>query len=188
MVQTARGRVALRGKNLTLIGRDLDREFSRFESSQNFSLVDAGAFFFAGPFGLVVTKGYDFGNLFRDSGASSRIRTLVSDWKVEHGVAHAEDVAMATDENRVALKGELDFPNERFHDVVVALVDAKGCVEARQEITGSFGKPVAEKPNTLKSLAGPVLKLLRKGRELFPGGECDAFYAGSVAPPGAGKD
>jgi hypothetical protein len=40
-----------------------------------------------------------------------------------------------------------------------------------------------EKPNILKSLAGPVLKLLKKGRDLFPGGECDVFYAGSVAAP-----
>ncbi|MGA9666756.1 MAG: hypothetical protein WBQ69_09950 [Gallionella sp.] len=40
-----------------------------------------------------------------------------------------------------------------------------------------------ERPNTLVSLAGPALKLLKKGRSLLPGGECEVVYTGSVAPP-----
>jgi AsmA protein len=183
MKQSAEGEVSLRGENLTLIGSDLDREFARFESSQSFNLVDAGAFFFAGPLGLVVTKGYDFAGIFRGSGVSSEIRTLVSNWKVERGVAQAQDVAMATNENRIALQGGLDFVNEQFNDVTMALIDAQGCAKVRQKIRGSFQKPVVEKPSVFKSLAGPALKLLKKGRDLFPGGECEVFYAGSVAPP-----
>jgi AsmA protein len=65
----------------------------------------------------------------------------------------------------------------------MALVDAKGCAKVRQKISGTFQKPVVEKPSVLKSLAGPAIKLLKKGRDLFPGGECEVFYAGSVAPP-----
>jgi AsmA protein len=194
MKQTADGEASLRGENLTLDGIDLDRVLSRFESSQNFNLVDVGAFFFAGPFGLAVTKGYDFASLFQGSEGRSEIRTLVSDWKVERGVAQARDVAMATNQNRIALHGRLDFVNERFDDVTMALIDAKGCVTVRQKITGSFQKPVVEKPNILMSLTGPARKLLKKGRDLFPGRECEVFYAGSVAPqksmdgdaPGAG--
>ncbi len=183
MKLTANGASSLRGKNLTLDGYDLDREFSRFESSQNFNLVDVGAFFFAGPVGLVVTKGYNFASIFKGSGGNSKIRTLVSDWKVERGVAHAQDVAMATNENRLALQGGLDFVNERFDDVTVALIDAKGCAKVRQKITGPFQKPVVEKPNILVSLAGPALKLLKKARNLFPGGQCEVIYDGLVAPP-----
>jgi uncharacterized protein involved in outer membrane biogenesis len=183
MKQTANGEAALRGENLTLNGRNLDLEFSRFESSQNFNLVDVGAFFFAGPVGLAITKGYNFASIFQGSGGSSKIRTLVSDWKVGHGVAQAQDVAMATNEHRIALRGGLDFVNGRFDDVTVALIDAKGCAKVRQKIRGPFQNPVVEKPNILKSLAGPALKLLKKGRKLFPGGECEVIYAGSVAPP-----
>ena len=181
--RSVQGQVTLRGKNLTLNGRDLDQEFARFESSQNFSLVDVGAVIFTGPFGLVVTKGYDFGRIFQGREGHSEIRTLVSVWKVDHGVAQAQDVAMATKANRVALHGGLDLVNERFDDVTMALIDAKGCAKVRQKITGSFQKPVVEKPSTLKSLSGPVLKLLTKVGSLFPGGECDVFYAGSVAAP-----
>jgi AsmA protein len=183
MKQTADGEASLRGENITLDGIDLDRVLSRFESSQNFNLVDVGAFFFAGPLGLAVTKGYDFASIFQGSGGRSEIRTLVSDWKVERGVAQARDVAMATNQNRIALHGRLDFVNERFDDVTMALINAKGCATVRQRIQGSFQKPVVEKPNILKSLTGPARKLLKKGRDLFPGGECEVFYAGSVASP-----
>jgi uncharacterized protein involved in outer membrane biogenesis len=181
--QTANGEITLRGENLTLNGSDLDREFARFESSQNFNLVDVGAFFLAGPLGLAVTKGYNFASIFQGSGGSSRIRKLVSAWKVERGVAQAQDVAMATNENRIALQGGLDFVNERFDDVTVALIDVKGCAKVRQKIRGPFRKPVVEQPSVLKSLTGPVLRLLKKGRNLFPGAECEVFYAGSVEPP-----
>jgi AsmA protein len=181
--QTMAGQISLRGNNLILNGRDLDREFARFESSQTFNLVDVGAFFFAGPVGLAVTKGYNFASIFQGSEGRSEIRTLVSDWTVKRGVAHSQDVAMATNENRVALQGGLDFVNQRFDDVTVALIDAKGCAKVRQKIHGTFQKPLVEKPSVIKSLAGPVAKLLKQLERLFPGEECEVFYAGSVASP-----
>jgi uncharacterized protein involved in outer membrane biogenesis len=182
MKRTADGEVFLRGENLTLDGVDLDREFSRFEASQSFNLVDVGAFFIAGPFAPLITKGYNFASLFLGSGGSSRIRALVSDWKVERGIARAKDVALATRENRIALTGSLDFVNERFDDVTVAMVDGKGCARVRQKIRGSFRKPKVEKVNFLQTVAGPVLKLLKQAKKIL-GGRCEVFYAGSVAPP-----
>jgi AsmA protein len=181
--RAAQGQISLRGNKLILNGRDLDREFARYESSQHFNLVDVGAYAFLGPFGLLATKGYNFARLFHGSGGRSEIRTLVSDWKIDHGVAQAQDVAMATNSNRVALHGGLDFVNERFNDVTFALIDAKGCAKVRQRIRGTFQNPVVEAPNTLKSIAGPVRRLLKQVRGLFPGGECEVFYAGSVASP-----
>jgi len=182
MKRTADGEVSLRGENLTVSGVDLDRTFSRYEASQSFNLVDVGAFFIAGPFAPLVTKGYDFASLFRGSGGGSRIRALVSDWEVERGIARAKDVAMATNENRIALMGSLDFANERFDDVTVALIDGNGCAKLRQKIRGSFRKPVVEKVNVFRSVAGPVLKLFKQTRNLL-GGKCEVVYAGSVGPP-----
>jgi AsmA protein len=184
MVQTATGEMSLRGKNLMLEGNDLDGTLSRFESSQNFNLVDVGAVFFAGPLGLAVTKGYNFAGLFQGSGGSSRIHTLVSTWRVERGVAQAKDVALATAENRIALQGGLDFVSGRFADVTIAVVDAGGCATVRQSIRGSFGRPEVEKPDVLKSLSGPFRKLYKHARGLFPSGPCKVFYSGSVVPPG----
>ncbi|MHB8910626.1 MAG: AsmA family protein [Syntrophales bacterium] len=65
LTRSAEGDASLRGENLTLYGYDLDREFDRFESSQSFNLVDVGAFFFAGPIGLAVTKGYTFASILQ---------------------------------------------------------------------------------------------------------------------------
>ena len=183
MRRTMAGRMSLRGKELTLEGTDLDEAFSQYAASQKFNLVDGGAFFFAGPLGLAVTKGYDFAGIFMGSGGSSEIHTLVSDWRVEQGVANAEDVAFATNKNRMALQGGLDFANERFVDVTTALIDAKGCAQVKQKIHGTFQKPVVEQPSFLEAIAGPAVKLLKKARDIFPGGECEVFYAGSVAPP-----
>ena len=169
MKRTADGEVSLRGENLTLDGVDLDRTFSRYEASQSFNLVDVGAFFIAGPFAPLITKGYNFASLFRGSGGSSRIRALVSDWKVERGIARAKDVAMATNENRIALMGSLDFANERFNDVTVAVVDGKGCAKVRQKIRGPFRKPEVEKVNVLQTVAGPVLKSVQAGEKTLRG-------------------
>ncbi|HLN90749.1 MAG TPA: AsmA family protein, partial [Patescibacteria group bacterium] len=182
MTRNANGEFSLRGESLTLDGVDLDRTFSRYEASQNFNLVDVGAFFIAGPFGPLITKGYNFGSIFVGSGGSSRIRVLVSGWKVERGIAQAKDVAMATNENRIALVGSLDFVNERFNDVTVAVVDGEGCAKVRQKIRGPFRKPEVEKASVLKTAAGPILSVFKQAGKLL-GGPCEVFYAGSVAPP-----
>jgi len=183
VLQTAAGKVSLRGEKLSLQGNDIDGQLARFKSSQNFNLVDVGAFFFAGPLGIAVTKGYNFASLFEGSGGNSNIGTLLSEWRVERGVALATDVAMATPRNRIALQGGLDFVHGRFADVTVAVIDATGCARVRQTITGSFAQPVVEKPRILMSLAGPMIKLYGTTRGLFPAAPCEVFYAGSVRPP-----
>lgn len=180
--RTVEGEASLHGQNLTLEIGDLDKKLSRYESSQSFNLVDVAALFFAGPLGLGVTKGYDFARVFEGSVGSTMIRTLVSQWQVEHGVAQAKDVAMATQENRVALKGGLNFVNGHFDEVTVALIDATGCARVQQRIRGPFLKPQVEKPSVLGALAGPTRRLLKQARSLL-GGQCEVFYAGSVAPP-----
>lgn len=178
---TAAGVVSLRGDNLTLAIGDLDEKLSRYASSQSFNLIDVGAFFFAGPLGLAVTKGYNFARISQGAEGSTAIRELVSEWQVEHGVAQARDVAMATRANRIALQGGLDFVSGRYDEVTVAVIDAKGCVRVQQKVHGPFLDPVAEKPSALGTLTGPTRTLLRKAKSLL-GGKCAVFYAGTVAP------
>ena len=182
VMRSATGEAQLHGDNLVLEVGDLDKEFSRYESTQNFNLVDVGAFFLAGPIGLALTKGYDYSRILKKSEGRTTIRTLVSKWKVERGVAEAEDVALATAENRVAMQGGLDFVNDSYDDVTVALVGPEGCVRVQQKIHGSFRKPEVEKPNVVTTVTGPVRKLINKGKSLL-GEKCTVFYSGSVAPP-----
>ncbi len=183
MKQSASGEVVLLGNDLKLHGYDLDQEISRYESSQNFNLMDMGALFIAGPVGMALTKGYDFANVLSGSSGVSDIHTFVSRWQVKRGVMHAQDVAMATKGHRMALLGDLDIAHARFIAVTLALINSKGCAEVQQKITGPFDKPVVEQPSIIKSVAGPVLKLLKKGRKLLPGGGCEVIYTGTVAAP-----
>jgi uncharacterized protein involved in outer membrane biogenesis len=183
MRRTLAGRVSLRGRNLTLEGHDLDKDIASFKSSQHFNLVDIGAVYLAGPFGLIITKGYNFASLLHGSGGSSDIPILVSDWKVDAGVAQSQDVAMATEKNRIAIKGGLDLINDKFVNMTVAVINANGCAVVQQTIRGSFNEPVVEHQGIANTLTGPAQKLLKKVRDLFPGGKCQVFYAGSVMSP-----
>lgn len=133
VIRSATGQFSLRGSQLTLTGSDIDQELNQYESSQNLDLIDAGAFFFIGPLGLFATKGYDFTALLGGSDGTSQIQLLVSDWNVEKGEAHAQDMAMATLQHRLALHGSLDFADEQFRDVIVAVVDLQGCAQVKQK-------------------------------------------------------
>lgn len=184
MKRTIDGEASLQGDNLLLYNLDLDRLISKIEESQNFSLIDVGAFFLAGPLGTLLTKGYDFAGAYMETGGGEgAVRRLVSRWKIRHGVAEAEDVALSTGHNRIALMGRLDFVGERFDDVTEAVVDAKGCVKFSQKINGPFRNPRVEKGSPVKSVIGPVVKLFEKTERLFKGGKCTVFYAGSVKHP-----
>lgn len=182
MTRSSAGDASLHGTGLMLDIGDLDSELSHYKATQRFSLIDLGAFFFAGPLGLAVTKGYDYAKVMNSTGGSSRIQTLISEWHIERGVAQAKDVAMTTEANRVALKGALDFVTASYQDVTVAVVGPQGCVQVQQKVRGPFSHPDVEKPNVVSSLAGPALHLLKKARHAL-GGHCEVFYAGSLPPP-----
>ena len=108
---------------------------------------------------------------------------MVSKWTIDHGVARADDVAMATEKNRIALHGRLDLADGRLVEVSVAAIDAKGCATVKQAMHGTLVNPVAEKPRVMMSLAGPVLRILSRARRLLPAGPCEPFYTGSVPAP-----
>ena len=177
------GDVSLSGNNLTLYSIDIDTLIPKYERSQNFNLVDVGAFLLTGPFGPVLTKGYNFGSLYEESrGGKGIISKLVSIWKVKNGIAGATDVALATKKYRIAMIGGLDFVNDRFDDATVAVLDKRGCAVYSQKVHGPFSKAQIEKVSMLKSITGSVSNAL-KGAWKFIGGECTVFYSGSVAQP-----
>lgn len=181
--QALKGTVSLRGQGLVYHGADLDARFDRFESTQNFSLFDVGALFLAGPAGLLVTKGVDYAAAAQPAQGRSDIRALVSDWTIERGVARTQDVAMATQSHRVALKGAIDLVNDRFQGMTIALLDAKGCAKVQQQVSGALAKPQVDKPGPIEAIAAPAVRLLRKGAELVGADSCEAFYTGAVAAP-----
>ncbi len=178
------GQASLDGENIAVKGLDIDDLIGSLLRSRRFSLVDVAAFFLAGPLGPALTKGFRSADVFEDSqGGESVIAKLVSIWKVENGVAEAVDVAMATKKRRVAMTGGLDFNDDHFEDVVVAVVDERGCAVLTQKVRGPFGRPEIGNINVLKSFTNPVTNFLKGAERLFRHKPCEEFYSGSVAPP-----
>jgi len=178
------GEFALHGDNLLLYSMDLDKVLARFEETQNFNLIDLGAFFIAGPLGTAATKGIGYGSLYAGAqGGHSTIRELVSNWKIKKGIADSTDCALATQNYRVALKGKLDLVRERYENVIVAILNSRGCARFSQKISGPFGDPQIGAVSTIQSIAGPIINLLSKAKDLLEGGRCELFYKGSVRHP-----
>ncbi|MDP3048008.1 MAG: AsmA-like C-terminal region-containing protein, partial [Thermodesulfovibrionales bacterium] len=178
------GTFSLRGDNLVIYTMDLDTVLSKYETSQKFNLVDLGAFFIAGPLGTVALKGYRYGDVYHQTqGGQGAITQFISQWKIRDGVADATDCALATHHNRVALKGKLNLVSERYDNVIVALLDDKGCAKFKQSISGPFGSPEVGAVSAVGSLAEPIFDLYRKAKRFVQGGKCEVFYNGAVQQP-----
>jgi AsmA protein len=178
------GTFSLRGDNLVIYTMDLDEVLTSYETSQEFNLVQLGAFFIAGPLGTVALRGYRYGDVYYQTwGGQGVITQFISHWKIEDGVADATDCALATLHNRIALKGRLNLVSERYDNVTVALLDEKGCVKFEQSIVGSFGSPQIGAVSGVASLASPITDLYKKAKRFFQGGRCEVFYNGSVRQP-----
>lgn len=178
------GNFSLRGDDLVMHTMDLDKVLTSYETSQKFNLIDLGAFFIAGPFSAVAIKGYRYGDVYNQTqGGQGAITQFISHWKINNGVAEAADCGLATRHNRIALKGKLDLVGEQYENVIVALLDDKGCAIFKQGISGPFGSPRIGAVSAVESLAGPIANLFRKAKRFMRGGKCEVFYDGAVRQP-----
>jgi len=65
-----------------LYSMDIDALIPKYERSQNFNLVDVGAFFLVALW-PAITKSYNFGSLYEELQRKRIISKLVSVWKVQ---------------------------------------------------------------------------------------------------------
>ena len=173
------GTLILSGENLIFNGLDLDVVIERFKRSQRFTLADVGAVVLMGPAGILVTKGSDFASLVvLNSGERSEVRQLTSIWNAKKGHINLDDVAFATNKNRMAAKGWIDLTKDSL-DIQIALVNKKGCSIYTQTLKGSLHDPESGKLKVMRSLFAPVSNLLNT----IGGEECQVFYNGTVKPP-----
>lgn len=173
------GLITLEGDSLVLTGLNLDDLINNFRRSQSFNLVDLGAVAFAGPAGILYTKGSDYAVLLTaKKGDSTIISKISSNWKLEDGNISIEDVAFATLENRVAAKGWLNMKTDSL-DVTIAVVEESGCAIIDQRIYGRSDEPAYSKVKIIKTLLSPVTKVLNN----IVAKDCEAFYTGIVLQP-----
>jgi uncharacterized protein involved in outer membrane biogenesis len=188
LMSSVEGTFSLRGDNLVIYTMDLDKVLSSYESSQEFHLVDLGAFFIVGPLGPIVNtfalKAYRYGDVYyQTQRGQGTITQFISHWKIKDGVADATDCALATSHNRVALTGKLNLATGRYENVTVALLDDKGCANIKQSVSGPFESPTVSAVSAAESLAGQFTHFYRKAIRFFRGGKCEVFYNGAVRQP-----
>lgn len=184
LLREMHGSFSLRGNDLVIYTMDLDKVISSYESSQTFNLVDLGGFFIAGPLSSVLLKGYHYGDLYYQTrGGQGTITRFVSSWQIKGGLATATDCAFATHANRIALKGRLNLVSTRYENLIVALLDEKGCAKFKQSINGPFDSPQIGAVSVVESVAGPFVNLYRKAKRFVSGGACQVFYTGAVKHP-----
>lgn len=179
------GELLLQGEDLHIEGFDLDEELSRYRRTQRFNLTDVGAVLLAGPAGLAATKGGEFARLLERADGDTTLKRVHSHWTLEAGVAEATDVALATERNRVAARGAVDFGERMLRDLEVAVVNQDGCAVIRQRVDGPFDDPQVNEPSIIDALLGAPLDLLDQGLGLLriASSDCDAFYDGVVEAP-----
>lgn len=185
IVRNLNGTVRIAGTDIIQHGFDLDGLIKEYRRSRNVGLVDIGAYAFAGPLGALFTTGYDMAGMYRqlNEEKSQPIEKIVFNWKLENGVARAEDVAFRTNENRVAFKGAIDLPTRRYDKIRLGLLDKKGCAALTEEITGPLSDPAVKKTGVVQYLAGPLLGVLKKTMTIIDPEECKPFYQGKVEHP-----
>jgi AsmA protein len=182
--ETMSGHFSLNGDSIVTRNFDIDQILGNFRKTQEIGALDIGAFFLAGPLGTAATKGYGYEELYRQTGTGEGIvKKFVSSWKVEKGIAEAEDVAFASRENRLVVKGKVDLVNEKYEDFIVAVIDEKGCAELTQKIYGPLNNPQLKKTSIVKSAVGSLTSIIDKTAKLISGGTCEAFYQGSIQHP-----
>jgi uncharacterized protein involved in outer membrane biogenesis len=178
------GTFSLRGDHLVIYTIDLDKALSSYETSQEFNLVDIGAFFIAGPLSTFAITGYRYWDVYSQTqGGRGAITQFISSWKIKDGVADATDCALSTQHNRVALKGKLNLVSEQYDNVTVAILDDKGCAKFEQGVSGPFGSPRIGAVSAVQSLVGPVIDFFKKAERFIQRGKCEVFYNGSVRQP-----
>lgn len=179
VVSNLNGSINLSGENLVLQGLDADEVIEKFKRSQNFNFIDLGAVLLAGPVGIAVTKGSDFARiLVLNSGKTTRMTKLVSNWKVDDGNFTIEDAAFTTNKNRIALTGLIGFSKKNL-DLTIALLNESGCSVFSQQIYGNLDNPTIGKIKVAGTVLAPVTNLV----DDVLGKDCDVFYQGSVEHP-----
>ncbi len=179
ILSTMNADIQLKGHDLNLKGLDIDKFISRFQRSQHFNLVDLGAVLLAGPLGLAVTKGSDFALvLINNPDEFSTITELISDNSVKHGQLELSDVAFATEKNRIAAKGWLNFISDSL-DISIGVINPKGCEILSQQIYGTLKEPELGNVKIIAKLFAPVSNLFKNAL----GKDCDPFYFGKLKHP-----
>lgn len=181
---TMTGDISWKGSELKVRDFDPDALLSAIRDGKQAPLARMGALLLTGPFFPAAAGGLSGPDARAGKeGEEGLVDRLVSYWTVKNGRFEAEDVALSTKGDRVALTGSIDLPGGQFDNITVALVDNRGCARAGQTIQGAFRHPKITETIGAKGDKPAGETPAGEATEAAPGGECKVFYAGTVPPP-----
>lgn len=169
---TLNGFVQLYGEDVTLKGYDIDKIALALDPTQR-------------------SKGLNFGDLIASAtGAFKGGNTFLKEINTKIDMGYSEikltDVAMSSASNRVAMKGAVNILDEKFIDLGIALLDAKGCPTFEQKTSGSFAKPSIKVDGTaITTLNNVMLSFSTKPKTISKQSDenCTVFYEGVIKQP-----
>ena len=180
---TMTGDISWKGNDLKVPDFDPDPLLSAIRKGKSTPLARMGAFLLPGPLFTAAAEGLLGPDTKGEKeGEEGLVRTLVSSWTIKDGMFAAEDAALATKGHRVALTGRIDLPGGQFDNIVVVLVDDRGCARAEQTVQGAFRLPRIAETITAQGKE-PTGKTPPSPEKPVPGEGCEVFYSGSVPPP-----
>jgi len=181
VIQSIKGSKMLYGHNLIYHQYDIDDILSQYEKTKQIDFFDIGAVLLAGPFAGLFTQSVKIAMLKHavDKKGNTQIKEFSSLWKIENSKAIAKDVAVKTEENIIALKGEINLYSKEFRDIQIAALDKKGCAKYIQILSGSFKtSSINTNENTSEIFLSPITSIIKGASELFE--DCKKFYKGRV--------
>jgi len=182
ITKNAKGSLKIKGDSITLYGIDIDKLLKKYKRSQNFNLVDIGAFVVAGPVGAVVTKGSDFVSLIGmnlNAEDTTYVSQALSNWKFQNGIIETTDVAFSTSLNRFAFDGKFDIVNDSIPGFTAYVLDKNGCSLMEQKVSGKLDNLQVGKLKIAKTLLGSVINFVNA----IVGKKCKPVYHGTVKHP-----
>jgi len=182
IIINTKGSFKVKGDSLTIYGIDVDKLLRRYKRSQNFNLVDIGAFMLAGPVGAVVTKGGDFVRLVGinlKAEDSTHVSQAIANWRFQNGIIETTDVAFNTPLNRFAFDGKFDIVNDSIPGFTAYVLDKNGCSLMEQKVSGKLDNLEVGKLKIAKTLLGSVINFVNA----IAGQKCKPVYHGEVQHP-----
>lgn len=172
---TLNGYIHLFGKDATLKGYDVDKVAAVLDRQSNQSLNTLLS-----------------GSMEGLQGGKTAIKEFNSNLEIGYSEIQFNDVAFSTPQNRLAVKGKVNIVDQKFVDVKVALLNAKGCSVVEQKINGTFEKPKLKiDDTTVTVLTNVALSFLTKSKsntmqestDTAQDENCTVFYEGVITHP-----
>ncbi len=190
--KTIKGNILLDGQGAGIKGYDIDKIVKSYNALKSGDLKKAGTSFLSSAMDNAAKGKGAFDDLKGGTTAVERLHVKID---IAKQVATLSDVALATVNNRIAVKGGINIVNESLKGVSVAILDKKGCASYTQSISGSLSNPqgkaltsknevsveqVQEVVNMVSSFFG---KKKEKKVEKKSDENCKPFYTGVVKHP-----